>query len=74
LFTICLLGYTRSPIFAAQLKIYFNTRKYANYIHSWRTENGPLHQLGNFAPLAEAAKQRGTHVYHLNIGVSQDLP
>ena len=33
----------------------------------------PASPIRKLAPLAEAAKQRGTHVYHLNIG-QPDLP
>lgn len=40
---------------------------------SVRGEEMPASPIRKLAPLADAAKQRGTHVYHLNIG-QPDLP
>ena len=40
---------------------------------SIRGEEMPASPIRKYAPLAEAAKQRGVHVYHLNIG-QPDLP
>ena len=35
---------------------------------SERAEKMPASPIRKLAPLADAAKKRGTHVYHLNIG------
>lgn len=42
-------------------------------IISIRGNEMPASPIRKLAPLADAAKQRGIHVYHLNIG-QPDLP
>ena len=34
----------------------------------------PASPIRKLAPLADAAKQRGIHVYHLNIGLLRERP
>lgn len=65
----CLLGWLRKSIFALRLNNFYNIMP----IISIRGNEMPASPIRKLAPLADAAKQRGIHVYHLNIG-QPDLP
>ena len=56
-------------IFALRLNNFYNIMP----IISIRGNEMPASPIRKLAPLADAAKQRGIHVYHLNIG-QPDLP
>ena len=64
-----MLGWLRKSIFALRLNNFYNIMP----IISIRGNEMPASPIRKLAPLADAAKQRGIHVYHLNIG-QPDLP
>ena len=64
-----MLGWLRKSIFALRLNNFYNIMP----IISIRGNEMPASPIRKLAPLADAAKQRGVHVYHLNIG-QPDLP